>query len=667
MDSDKLALQIKNVGGIESDSIKLSPGINVLSGENATNRTSIINAVMAGMGSDRPSIRTGAEEGTVILQYDGKTFERTVLPSDEGSVWKGEGLVDDVDDFHLFSCLLRSNEFRQAVVAGDDIYDLVMQPVDTDQIENKIEKLKNERENIKQSRSNLEKKKDKREKLQNDIEKKETQVKEMRKDLEAIQDKIESIDTADTQSGKMEKADKLNDDLRKITDRKNDLEDTIKRKQKQLEAKSNELESIQSSDYKDTPELKERERQINEELSNLQKDIQQLESDKSELTPLRRALNRLADSTTAAEEINRIARNYHGDDILDKSTSRKTHPTDDLVETDPESICLLCGNEIDKDRYKKMLDDVNDIITSISDKHDNVRSVMDDLREEKEEINSKIEKIKRNKNRIEELTSEIETLESEIEETESELQAVNEEQAELETKIEEMKEEVVEQTEDKTSELSSLKSEQTQKQLKIENIEREISSDESDIQQLEDEINSIESEVTERLPEINSRLEDLKGRIESTEQNVVQEFNDRMSIILDKLEYDSIERIWIEKSYKNVREGRSKREKPTFNLNVAREIDGSITSDVVKNLSESEQVVTSLIFAFTGYIVHNVEDDSPIILLDSVEMIDAGRLEELLRYITNNVEYLLVASLPEDTESMCIDSGVVIERPQPAD
>ena len=667
MSANKLSLDIENVGGIESDSVEFAPGLTILSGENATNRTSIINAIMAGMGSDRPSIRTGAQEGSVSLQYEGEIFERSVLSTDDGSVWQGEGLVSDIENFHLFSCLLRNNDFRRAVAAGDNVYDLVMRPVDTDQIENRIEELKTEREEIEQRRDNLSNKKNQRDQLQDEIENKESRINELEAELENIQEQIESIDETETQSDKLDETDELNDKLRELTDKENELKDALKRKRKQLEVKRNELENLRSSEFEDVSDLKNRENQINRKLSTLEEDIQQLESDKSELTPLRRALNRLADSNTAAKTINRIARKYNGDELFDKPVGESADPTDELIESNSQNICLLCGNETEPDRYENMLVEVNNIITSISDEHDEIRDEMDNLREEKKEIESKRREIEQNKDRIEKLEADIESLELEIEETETELETIAEERENLETKIEEMKEEVVEEAEDKTSELSSLKSQQTQKELRIETIEGEIESKKTELDRIQTEITSTESELTDRLPEINSQLEDLKGKVESIEKRVVEEFNTTMDTILDRLKYDSIERVWIEKSYKTVRENRSKREKPVFNLNVAREVDGSITSDVVSNLSESERVVTSLVFAFTGYIVHDMAEDSPVLLIDSVEMIDAGRLEELLNYINENVEYLIVTSLPEDTESMQIDSGAVIERPQPAD
>jgi hypothetical protein len=119
--------------------------------------------------------------------------------------------------------------------------------------------------------------------------------------------------------------------------------------------------------------------------------------------------------------------------------------------------------------------------------------------------------------------------------------------------------------------------------------------------------------------------------------------------VLELLEYENIERIWIERKRKDVKVGRRTEEQTVFELNVVREGDGGVYEDKLQHLSESERAVTGLVVALTGYIVHDVADVCPVMLLDSVEMIDSARISKLLDYFADETEYLVAALLPEDS------------------
>ena len=58
-------LSVENVGGIDSTEIAFSPGVTCLTGRNATNRTSLLQALMATLGSDHVSLKTGVDHGEV--------------------------------------------------------------------------------------------------------------------------------------------------------------------------------------------------------------------------------------------------------------------------------------------------------------------------------------------------------------------------------------------------------------------------------------------------------------------------------------------------------------------------------------------------------------------------------------------------------------------------
>jgi len=51
------------------------------------------------------------------------------------------------------------------------------------------------------------------------------------------------------------------------------------------------------------------------------------------------------------------------------------------------------------------------------------------------------------------------------------------------------------------------------------------------------------------------------------------------------------------------------------------------------------------VFALAGYLAHEVYDDIPFMLLDSLEAIDSERIARLINYLDDYTDYLLVALL----------------------
>jgi hypothetical protein len=98
--------------------------------------------------------------------------------------------------------------------------------------------------------------------------------------------------------------------------------------------------------------------------------------------------------------------------------------------------------------------------------------------------------------------------------------------------------------------------------------------------------------------------------------------------------------------------------KSVFQLHVIRTSDsGAAYEDTVDHLSESEREVTGLVFALAGYLAHEVYEDVPLMILDSLEAIDSGRIATLVEYLTDYTGYLLVALLPEDASALPDDYG----------
>jgi hypothetical protein len=126
-----------------------------------------------------------------------------------------------------------------------------------------------------------------------------------------------------------------------------------------------------------------------------------------------------------------------------------------------------------------------------------------------------------------------------------------------------------------------------------------------------------------------------------------------MDTVLDILDYGNLDRIWVERVESQAREGRRNITKTEFRLHIVRTTDDGVSyEDDFSHLSESEREVTGLVFALAGYLAHDVYEEVPFVLLDSLEAIDSERISALVDYMKDYSDYLVVALLEEDAAAL---------------
>jgi len=116
---------------------------------------------------------------------------------------------------------------------------------------------------------------------------------------------------------------------------------------------------------------------------------------------------------------------------------------------------------------------------------------------------------------------------------------------------------------------------------------------------------------------------------------------------------NNLDRIWIDRRETEVREGRREVTCTRFDLHIARSsADGTADEDTVDHFSESEREVTGLAFALAGYLVYDVHEVVPFVILDSLEAIDADRIARVVDHFRDPADYLVAALLPEDAAAL---------------
>ncbi|MFC6613939.1 archaea-specific SMC-related protein [Halopenitus salinus] len=631
--ADRVSVHASNVGGIDEDELTLAPGVTVLEGRNATNRTSFLQAIMAGLGSERSSLKGDADEGRVELTIGEETYTRTLTREGSETIYGGDPFLEDPQIADLFAFLLENNEARRAVERGDDLREIIMRPVDTADIEAEITDLEREKQRIDGQIEEYEQLEGELPSLETDRTELEEELEAARAERERVAEEIEAADVSlqESRSQKRE-IEEAFDRLREARSELEDLEFELEAERTTLEDLRQEREELreqieESEQYDDDPErlagrieeLRERQRALNETLSQLGSVIsfneEMLEGNGLELS----------DADLA------------GDGGTERVTER-------LIDAGTETVCWTCGSTVDADRIEETVDRLRELRTEKLSERSDLQERINDLTSRRSEIERAERERERTRRRLEDLEEEIESTRERIAELEESIADQEATVADLESETENVGGEY--------DDVLELHREANELDLRIERLESDLEGVKEGIEERE-EAAAQHEELLDRREEITEELAELRTRVDRIERESVESFNEHMASVLEALEYGNIDRVWIERKTREVREGRRKVEKSAFDLQIVRVAeDGSSYRDSIDHLSESEREVIGLVFALAGYLVHEVYEQLPFMLLDSLEAIDSDRIARVVEYFEEFADYLVVALLPEDAEAV---------------
>ena len=635
--SDVAHFHVENVGGIGETSVDIPPGVTVLTGKNATNRTSFLQSIMAAMGSDQATLKGDADTGSVELSIGGESYERRLKRTGGTVQFEGESYLDDPTVADVFAFLLETNEARRSVARGDDLREIIMRPVDIDEIKRDIRKLEKEKGNINDELAKIESKK----RDLPDLEQERGEIQDkITKKREELADKEEEIDSnsRDIEESRKEQ-EALEDKLDELRSTRSDLESV----RRQIETQE---ESVSS--------LKQERQELESELAELPEtpmgDHQQLDDEISRLRDQRQSLNTEISDLQSLIQYNeeRLEEGDYGvvQSLDDEQEATADAVTDQLLADDEESVvCWTCGSTVDREQ-------IEETVARLQDLRQEKVETLNELKSELDDLKSRQREAKQQQQRREDAQQQIDDVETELERREEQIDSLKEQRESLTEEVEALEDDVDDLESEDFDDILSLHKEANQ-------LEFEIDSLESDLDDVTDEIEEIEGmleradDLRAERDELVDQLTDKRTKIDQIEAGAVEEFNEHMDAILDIMEYENLERIWIERVERTVREGRQKVDKTAFELHIVRTTDnGAAYEDTIEHLSESEREVTGLIFALAGYLVHDLHETVPFMLLDSLEAIDSNRIAELVEYFADYAQYLVVALLPEDAQAL---------------
>lgn len=634
---EHVRLEVENIGGIEQTTVEFEPGVTVLTGRNATNRTSLLQAIMAGLGSDRISLKGDADAGSVTLQIGDETYTRRLNREGGDVVVDGDPYLTESEFADLFAFLLESNETRRTVAMEENLRDIIMEPIDVEEIQAEIRRLQSQREEVTEQvaeRESLEKKRAelerRRNEVESDIENKEATLEDKRVELEA-----KSGDASEAQ----DEQSRLDERMETLQEKQSALEDIEFR----LETQRESIDSLQEErdDLADQyGEFEEEDLEsldaIRSKLNGLRNDKQRLDSEMNELQSIIQFNEEMLEGTN--QEIAATLRGDNSDGSV----------TDQLLDESGTVVCWTCGTEVDRDNIEDTLERLRTLRESKYSEKQAIDDELDELKETKSQLESRQQERQSIERRLEDVREEIADRESKIDE-------LGDRREELTAEITDLEDEVAELERRDGSDVLAVHREINELEIELDRLETERNRLDTNINELDAKIEEL-SDLESRKERINAELEEHRTRIERIEQDAIETFNDHMETVLSLLNYKNIERIWVERVERETRDGRRKVTKPEFRLHTVRSTDDGVTyKDDFTHLSESEREVTGLIFALAGYLAHDVYEDVPFMLLDSLEAIDSERIATFIDYLEKYADYLVVALLPEDANALDVD------------
>lgn len=278
---------------------------------------------------------------------------------------------------------------------------------------------------------------------------------------------------------------------------------------------------------------------------------------------------------------------------------------------DDTITCWLCGNDTDEDAFADQLNKLRDQISTLQAKSESYEKRVDEL----ESLRSEAEQVRQRKTDLEQRIADLEATLIDRKESLDTARGRNQELA------------------DRIDELVNIAEQQDER---LADIESDIKYTESELEEKRDDLKTVESRVNE-LEQLEQTYDDLTEEIEelrNRKEEMKYRTRERFSTIID----DILTRF--DTSFETARLTSN------FDLVVAR--NGREAS--LDALSEGELELLGFVAALAGYEAFEVADTVPVLLLDGLGGLADQNIHELVEYLHNRSEYLILTVYPEHTE-----------------
>lgn len=623
---------VERLGGIDETTVEVPPGVSLLVGRNATNRSSFLRAMAAALGGDDAGARlkTDTDSGAVQLTLGDQQHRREYRQTAGAVRTTGEPYTEESELVDTAVAVFADNPVRRAIRAEQTLREALMAPVNTAEIERRIDELSNKKTTLQEQLTNLEQ----AEQQVSELAREQTRLRE---ELDEVDTRIETLeaDLDETQAEQEDETAALQTELNQLRDQLGTTEQRIEQTAGEIEFRRDELDRLEQERDRLTDEIAEAD-SVEAVESKRQEVDSDIETTEQRRTERQRVIEQLQSVVTANQHLLESERL-----VLDDEASASLDPGSRAVE------CWTCGSTVEQAAIREQRETVRTTVGELRQEVATLEESLADLKQRRHEYERSIEQFEQSQERLTDLRERIDQHAQRIDELETELEQHRSQAGEYRDAIETVESEIRAL---ETAQTESTTFIQTHEQLT--ELERERGRLETKLERTEQQQAELEEQAAERervqteLETVRAELVTLRDRVDERERTLVETFNNTMSDLLDLLAFERIERVWVERQGSNDR-------RSSFELHIVRsDDDGAVYEDTVETLSESEREILGIVLAVVGYIVHDVDRQVPFLLLDSVEAIDGRRLATLLEYIHahTDIGYLIVAVLPKEAD-----------------
>jgi len=477
-------IEIENIAGILDGRATIEPGLNAVRASNWQGKSSFVASIKTALGVATP-LTEGQAEGRVHLDTPDSDIEIELVRENGAIRRRGQPYLTDEYDIirtDLFACLDERNEIRRTVREGDNLEEVLMRPLDFQNIDEQIADLQREREQVESELA---------------------QASEAKKRLPSVQEKVTRLEFE--LKDLREKHESLTQQAETDTESSTSTQSELAQAQSEREQAENQIERLERSLERTESRLEERRAELD--------DIELIEDAnvEAELAEARDALQESKRDIEVLQSVYSANEMVLKENRLDLLTEVQRELSGDTVE------CWTCGSQVSRS-------DIADHLDQIGDKIANLRAKVESRRDAVEELEARREEKNQAERRKRDLEAEITELEEKCSDYRQSLVDAEERLESAEHRVEELSESVNETVGE------------------ITDVESDIKYREAELKDAKDELNALEARadrvelLEEEREKLGSEIEDLRNRKDTIKFEAREAFDEAIQDVLARFD-----------------------------------------------------------------------------------------------------------------------------------
>ncbi|WP_226023003.1 hypothetical protein [Halomicrobium salinisoli] len=621
-------LEVTGIDGLETGEIELRRGVDVLVDESPERRKQCFQAVQFALAGPDRALSRELGECRVRVDFGDEVHERTCVRDGGELVVNGGEESDPVRLTDLFGYLYGCDGLRQQFVGSADVGPLLAYCDRNVPLDGAVAELTHRIGERNQRYSRRARADRELQQLEDRADSLSRTAESMASDLEAASDELATGNEA--RRFRAQNRDRLSSTLTEVEETVEELV-TVRRgvssDEDRLVALREERDELRSKLPADSTDETDQRSDLESELADAREEKQRLDQEIQNIQNLIQ-FNRDVLVGEADEKFPQVGTDGAADE------GSQTETKDDLT------TCVLCHSEVPAPRIESGLESLNSVLTEKLDRADEVEARIETLQERKRAAESRQDQCRRLRDRKSEIESDIQTLEERLADRRNRKAALTNRAAVLKSELAALAE-----GEGETTALRPY--------LDALRLALDLDQTETALGDVREEMEARRAAIAERDGPARQGTDGAVGwndgsgeRAPEVRTTLVDEYNATIDILLDIVDYDPIERIWITQP-----DGASEADPSTAPAHTVlveeRAQSGGGRVVPLGLLRESDRDVVALLVSIAGYIVYEVYEDQRVLLLDSLTALEPRQIERLAEYLAPLTDHVVVGLPPE--------------------